>query len=275
LFPNLPLELRLKIWSYAGDHPRTLQLTATWDNELGGGIEGNNQVPGILQACSESRQEGLKHYEACTKRCSWSEEIHDTNGHVESRKPCPASKVYINFDFDRFYLKKIEVVEQCRQPVYDSVVAYQLERKDLAKVQILDIPWEFRTTNTLHESVTIIGEAKSLREMNFIVTPYFCEKVQLDNPQSVEAICPNTITSEICMMEHRNKIKKALDEEMIDNYYWQDPTAWESLNHAKVDCKWTAIPEEMDLFPIPAGAAAAYDSGSGCAASVAAVRTRR
>jgi hypothetical protein len=24
LFPNLPLELRLKIWSYAGDYPRTL-----------------------------------------------------------------------------------------------------------------------------------------------------------------------------------------------------------------------------------------------------------
>jgi hypothetical protein len=77
------------------------------------------------------------------------------------------------------------------------------------------------------------------------------------------------------MMKHRNKVKKALDEEMIDNYYWQDPTAWESLNHAKVDCKWTAIPEEMDLFPILAGDAITYDSGSSCFASVAAIRRQR
>jgi hypothetical protein len=49
LFPSLPLDLRLKIWSYAGGHPRTLQLMDTWGpKERGVGIEGNNKVPGIL-----------------------------------------------------------------------------------------------------------------------------------------------------------------------------------------------------------------------------------
>jgi hypothetical protein len=107
-----------------------------------GGIEGGNQVPGILQACSESRQEGLKHYTACTKRCAWLEEVHGMNGHVDSCTPCRASKVNINFDFDRFYMQKMEipVSDRVRSPWNDFLAAYQLEAKDLAKIQLLDIP---------------------------------------------------------------------------------------------------------------------------------------
>jgi hypothetical protein len=209
LFPNLPLELRLKIWSYAGDHPRTLQLTDTWDlQEQGVGIEGNNQVPGILQACSESRQEGLKHYTACTKRCAWSEKIHGTNGHVEARTPCPDSKVYINFDVDRFYLQRMKVPDRVRPR--DSLASFQLERRDLAKIQFLDIPWEYDWVSFLGKSV-LIKEAKSLRGLNFIVTPYFCEEVRMGKYGSIETICPNTITSEICMEKHRNTLKRHTD----------------------------------------------------------------
>lgn len=272
LFPNLPLELRLKIWCYAGDHPRTLQLTDTWDlTEQGVGIEGNNQVPGILQACSESRQEGLKHYTACTKRCAWSEKIHDTNGHVESRIPCPASKFYINFDVDRFYLQKMEVSDSVRPR--DSLASYQLERRDLAKIQLLDIPWEYAWVSFLGESV-VINKAKSLREVNFIVTPYFYEKVRPEKFKSVEAICPNTITSEIFMVERRNYVKKETDEKQFTDRWWLDPTAWESLKETKFDCKWIAIPEEMDLLPIPAGAAATYVSGGGCVENKETIKLR-
>lgn len=69
------------------------------------------------------------------------------------------------------------------------------------------------------------------------------------------------------MTGHRNSVKKEVDEEMVTGPSSQNPT-WcttcESLKDTKFDCKWTAIPEEMDLFPIPAGAAATYDRGGGC-----------
>jgi len=261
LFPNLPLEIRLKTWSYAGDHPRTLQLTDTWyQKKQRVGIEGNNRVPGILHACSESRQEGLKHYTACTKRCSRWEKIHGINGHVASQISCPASKVYINFDVDQFNLQKMETSSRPR----NSLASYQLERRDLAKIQLLDIPWEHLSVKFLPDSVRI-NEAKSMREVNFIVTPYFCKKVRLGNSDSVEAIFPNTIASELCMVAHRNNLKKNIDEELlITDRLWPDLTNWKLLKDTKFECKWTAMPKEMDLFPISAGAAATYDSGSGC-----------
>jgi hypothetical protein len=265
LFPNLPLELRLKIWSYAGDHPQTLQLTDTWSckSQRRVGVEGNNQVPGILQACAESREEGLKHYTACTKRCAFSVEIHGMNGHVASRKPCTASKVYINFDVDRFYMQRMEEQDLPNDMMDEYLPVYQLESSDLAKIQLLDIPWEYLRVPFLRDSV-LIKEAKSLREVNFIITPYFCKLVRLENSDSVEVVCPNTIASEICMEAHRNYVKKTVDEEMITDRLWPDPTTWESLKDTKFGCKWRAIPEEMDLFPISAGAAATYDNSSGC-----------
>jgi hypothetical protein len=264
LFPNLPLELRRNIWGYAGDHPRTLQLISTrYMKKPGGSIEGHNKIPGILQACSESRKEGLKHYTACTKRCICLEWIHDTNGHVESRIPCTASKIYINFDVDRFYLQKM--VDWDRVYRRDSLTAYQLERRDLAKFQLLDIPWVYARVIFLDESV-MIHETKRLREVNFFATPYFYEKVRLENSEFVkdEDICPNTITSEICMVKHRNRVKRETDEKKFTDRWWPDHTVLESLKDTNFDCKWTAIPEEMGLFPIPAGAATTYDRGSGC-----------
>ncbi len=215
LFPNFPLELRLKIWSYAGDHPRTPQLADTWDlEEQGVGIEGNNPVPGILQACSESRQEGLKHYTACTKRCSWWEEIHDTNRHVESQIPCLASKVYINFDVDRFYLQIMGGSDGITRR--DSLASYQLEKRDLAKIQLLDIAWEYARVSSLRKLV-IIDKAKSLREVNFIASPYFCEKVRSKKTESTEAICPNTIALEICRVKHRTHVKREADEKKFND----------------------------------------------------------
>ena len=77
------------------------------------------------------------------------------------------------------------------------------------------------------------------------------------------------------MVAHRNYVKKNVDEEMITDRLWPDPTTWKSVKDTKFECKWTAIPEEMDLFPISAGAAATYDSGSGCVENSETIDLRR
>lgn len=69
LFPLLPLELRLKIWSYMSPGPRNLSIQYNMSSQYSssratpsfGGWTSPSPVPVILHICHESRSEALKY----------------------------------------------------------------------------------------------------------------------------------------------------------------------------------------------------------------------
>jgi hypothetical protein len=263
LFPKLLIELRLKIWGHAASQARTLHLTTTWDfqNREKRGIEGDNKVPAILHACSEARQEGLKHYTACTKRCESGANglnIHPTRGHVSELILCPDKKVYVNFGVDRF-LRDFEVE-------YDDnyLEDFQLEQKDLAKIQHLDIAWEIADTDGLTNR-KLLHVTEHLRQMNLVLTSYIWLGDYFE-----DAYLPNTVGRELCMEIFEKDLIEDMQKRRGGNWCElqgpPDETAedWQLIQGATLGCKWTFVPEELDLPPISAGATAGYIAAGGC-----------
>jgi hypothetical protein len=162
-FRNLPFELRTKIWQDAANHPRILLLTDNWHKKAENreSIENHNNVPALLHACSEARKEGLKHYTACTKRCSPHDPIHNEFGHQLGWFSCTAKKVYVNFVADHF-------LRRTYKGDYISIGKLQLERADLAKIQIVDLPdVEYSTTRL--SDIPFFRLLGNLRELNVLV----------------------------------------------------------------------------------------------------------
>ena len=63
LFPNLPIELRLKIWKLATREPRIIEVRIYRVRGYPKHWRPITPQQGILAACHESREEGLKVYE--------------------------------------------------------------------------------------------------------------------------------------------------------------------------------------------------------------------
>jgi hypothetical protein len=70
LFPTLPVELRLKIWTIASFHPQNVDIWARCLGEIGSRLHpyipfkytSHCSVPAILHVCRESRGIGLQYY---------------------------------------------------------------------------------------------------------------------------------------------------------------------------------------------------------------------
>ena len=90
-FPDLPLELRNKIWMRACLEPRTFTLTVKTDYIIGRTVQGCLPNPSVLSVNFESREEAKKHYEFCAQSKG--------NPGAFSLKTCG---IYINFGVDRF-----------------------------------------------------------------------------------------------------------------------------------------------------------------------------
>ena len=166
-FPRLASELRLKIWAYAASEPRTLLLSYNWDAPTSDpnrkAIENGNKVPDILHTNSEARQEGLKHYTACTKRKSKYTNIDPALIKISQSSNY---KVYINFNADRFLVIDDQSWWDGDEQV--SLTDFQLEPQDLAKIQTLDLPWREWDMEVLPGGV-LLRLAQNLVELNLIL----------------------------------------------------------------------------------------------------------
>ncbi|KAE9365522.1 hypothetical protein N431DRAFT_496593 [Stipitochalara longipes BDJ] len=140
LFPNLPTELRTKMWNYACHHPRILLLTDNWHARANNreSIDNHNKAPTVLHTCSEARGEGLKYYTACTKQ------------------------IYINFAVDHFRRQAYQIQDAI------PLDKLQLEVSDLAKIQIIDLPHKQCQWRVLSE-LSLFLLLNYLREVNMLV----------------------------------------------------------------------------------------------------------
>ncbi|PVH70522.1 hypothetical protein DL98DRAFT_661119 [Cadophora sp. DSE1049] len=72
LFPKLPAELRSKVWRYATQVTRKVKLfelgSLSTKNGCDSKVEGQTPIPGVMQACQESRYEGAKIYKLCYEK---------------------------------------------------------------------------------------------------------------------------------------------------------------------------------------------------------------
>jgi 2EXR family len=92
-FPDLPLELRNKIWMRACLEPRTFTLAVKTEHKIGRTVQGCLPNPSVLSVNFESREEAKKHYEFCAQSKG--------NPGAFSLKTCG---IYINFGVDRFLI---------------------------------------------------------------------------------------------------------------------------------------------------------------------------
>jgi hypothetical protein len=92
-FPDLPLELRNKIWMRACLEPRTFTLTVKTDHQIGRTVHGCLPNPSVLPVNFESREEAKKHYEFCAQ----------SKAKLDAFSLITCG-IYINFDVDRFLI---------------------------------------------------------------------------------------------------------------------------------------------------------------------------
>jgi len=99
LFPKLPHELRLKIWSLAANKPRAIKLLFLDPETLPSCHHSNSKVPSVLHASQEARKEGLRYYELCYEKAS------ELDGYLWPRRDGTVFPrgVYVNFAVDLFY----------------------------------------------------------------------------------------------------------------------------------------------------------------------------
>jgi hypothetical protein len=257
LFPNLPIELRLKIWNYSSRQSRTLLLSETWYLDQKdfkgleiGSIENNNKVPAVLHTCSEARQEGLKNYTACAKRCSHNIYNIQIPDYTCEKQGCVGKHVYVNFDADRFL---------CRNYFGVGILLneLQLDKKDLVMIQFLDIECDhswlshFRGLNQIR-----------LKELNLVVKEH-----AWGGP-----LLPNTIDRELRTKEYEKQWLE--DIEYKRQISWTKPSdgedeeiegriGWQLPDRVELACKWSWMAEEYDLVPISVGASAGYVAAGG------------
>ncbi|PVH84662.1 hypothetical protein DL98DRAFT_69001 [Cadophora sp. DSE1049] len=111
-FPNLPSELRLKVWKYACCISRNLVLQLKdlrqadiADDYTPYFFYSSCPVPAVLRVCQESRAEALQHY-------SLDFEVHETweleRGRITFEAP---ATIYINWSFDRVCIFRVGELE--------------------------------------------------------------------------------------------------------------------------------------------------------------------
>ena len=105
-FPDLPLELRNKIWMRACLEPRTFTLAVKTDHKFGRTVQGWLPNPSVLSVNFESREEAKKHYEFCAQ----------SKGNPDAFS-LKTSGIYLNFDVDRFRISDRSTFFMEPQPV--------------------------------------------------------------------------------------------------------------------------------------------------------------
>jgi len=208
----------------------------------------------VLHTCSEARLEGLKHYTACAKRCSHNFYNRHVPWYTCENQGCVSKHVYVNFNTDRFLCRNF--------PDGALLDEYQLDKKDLAMIQFLDIeckvPWLWGLS---HFNPILLGGR--LKVLNIVVKKQACGE---------EPFLPNTIDRELSLKEYKKKLMNYIeryrekirkerrvseDEEDEGCIYWQLPEGVE------LTCKWSWVAEEFDLVPISVGASAGYVAAGG------------
>jgi hypothetical protein len=253
-FPKLAPELRLKIWAYAACEPRTLLLSDNWDAPTTDpnreAIENGNKVPDILHTSSEARQEGLKHYTACTKRNSKYTNIDPALVKISQFSNY---KVYINFNADRFLVCEDQSWWDGEEQV--SLTDFQLEPQDLTKIQTLDLPWhEWDMEDTPGE--VLLRLAQDLVELNLIYKGlWHMERCAFD-------YFAYNVGAEISMRKHEEHLRA----NSKDSRTWPmgltgiQPGDGDDLllpikKGTRLAFKCHFVPEEWDLHPVSATAA--------------------
>jgi len=259
-FPKLAPELRLKIWAYAACQPRTLLLSDNWDAPVTDPnrkvIENGNDVPAMLHTCSEARQEGLKYYTACTKRNSKQNNIHADQALNKSQSP--NRKVYINFNADRFLVSEDQSWWDGNEQV--SSTDFELEPQDLAKIQIVDLPWHGCDMEDTLGGV-LLHLAQDLVELNLILKGY--DWTDWRTERCAHDYFAYNVGGEISMRKYEEHLRATCN----DCRTWLMSTGVQPLDGdnlllfikkgMKLAFKRHFVPEEWDLHPVSTTAAEA------------------
>jgi hypothetical protein len=153
LFPQLPIELRNKIWRHATEFPQAINLygIGRWEGVKHSVSELYN-IPPVLHASSESRAEALRHYQLLMHRidtgCTFDTVISKFVSTWKDRY------VYINFKVDHFAhsnIRRIFFTPDFFLP-FQSCYLSQIRLLDVELYGEHDLRWsELRIVKYLHE----------------------------------------------------------------------------------------------------------------------------
>jgi hypothetical protein len=137
LFPELPRELRNKIWKLASHEPRIITLDEkqrlrssvyTWKST----VLKQRRHPSILHTSQEAREEGLRYYELCKEKSKVSS---SGSGRRRHGRRLYKNTVYINFSVDVFRLRTPQRVSQPGNTDGVSVDTYNFEADILLRMK--------------------------------------------------------------------------------------------------------------------------------------------
>lgn len=100
LFPKLPAELRIRVWSFNVNEPRVIELEPNSDYSQ---IITRTKTPGNLQACRESRFEALKIYELLSLEPGYV--YSRTRGWSLDPRTPDIADVFVHFEIDTVLFK--------------------------------------------------------------------------------------------------------------------------------------------------------------------------
>jgi len=142
-FPELPTEIRLKIWKYCLPAPRALEVDY---GECSDFLHCKYPPPIALQICRESRAEALKHYELA----------------FDNRPN--ASRIYFDFSRDGLHFKYVDIFSSFPPDEVPRAIGH-----DLARVRFMScrLPESCTSMPYLPE----LREFKALQEIILLVPP--------------------------------------------------------------------------------------------------------
>jgi len=167
-FPELPPELRIKIWGFVANIARKINLRFLDPEAPIDPASLNVRVPPILYSCREAREEALKYYTQCLEygdaddnseddtdtKAVAGEEVGEERELVEAESRAtyldhdlalakPYTKnIYLNFSMDRFYLEGMTFDERIDRFMRDALQYLNFGHASLSCIQHLHFQWD-------------------------------------------------------------------------------------------------------------------------------------
>ncbi|PVH70507.1 hypothetical protein DL98DRAFT_597750 [Cadophora sp. DSE1049] len=237
-FPDLPRELRNRVWSDAAFEKRTVKLIyrshAKLDPSLGFlTIQNQSRHPAILHTTKEAREEGLRYYERVLEtRRPWKATF-GLSGIGEMTERYQSNVVYVNFEVDDFLFSMPAPGSPAPWSRFSSEHSFNYRKEALERISRLTIETTAPVRQELLNSVHYFAKLGKLTKMELIIKEWNLTESQ----ESVGAV--------IHAVDLQKKFKLSVNQKLrrwnatqIEQVY-----KWKVLQDIDLD-PWTSIIKE-------------------------------
>ncbi|KAK0105044.1 hypothetical protein ONS95_004588 [Cadophora gregata] len=247
-FPNLPRELRNRIWRYAAFEKRIVRVIyrshAKLDPSLSTlTIEKQSRHPAIVHTSKEAREEGKRYYERVYERRRPWKSTFGMSGIGLMTKRYPPNAVYVNFEVDEFHLALPGQHPPGLPSRIPTQTSFNFRNEILQRLTKLTIDIAIPVRSDLMDTVHHFVKLGNIKTLEFVVTNWN----YLESQESVEGALRAATRQKVFKFSVDQKFHqwKATNIEQVYN--------WRLLEDIDLD-PWSSIIQEywsQDKLPTP------------------------